>query len=241
MFNEWRYSRESEERNCPDNLLETGNNEELNYWLPRFINEVRRTDGNPYPPRSIHQLLAGLQRYMLEQNYCLPKFLDRQNQQFRPIHGACDSVYHSLHCSGVGASIRHTAIISEDEEKKLWEYGILGLDNPKSLQRAVFYFIREAQILGKTNHSLRATGATTLFQKLVPEKVIQKVTGHRSLEALRTYENISTDQHKEVSKALMSNLKSSQSVQVAVNPMSGFLGGINGCSIGNITVNFPSE
>ena len=40
-----------------------------------------------------------------------------------------------------GASIRHTAIISEDEEKKLWEYDILGLDNPKSLQRAVFYFI----------------------------------------------------------------------------------------------------
>ena len=141
MFNEWRYSLESEERNCPDNLLETGNNEELNYWLPKFINEVRRTDGNPYPPRSIHQLLAGLQRYMLEQNYCLPKFLDIQNQQFRPIHGACDSVYHSLHCSGVGASIRHTAIISEDEEKKLWEYGILGLDNPKSLQRAAFYFI----------------------------------------------------------------------------------------------------
>ena len=260
VFNEWRYSRESEERNCPDNLLETGNNEELNYWLPRFINEVRRTDGNPYPPRSIHQLLAGLQRYMLEQNYCLPKFLDRQNQQFRPIHGACDSVYHSLHCSGVGASIRHTAIISEDEEKKLWEYGILGLDNPKSLQRAVFYFIGKrfcicggeeqrnlspAQFIRSYNpdcityveHGSKNYSATTLFQKLVPEKV----TGHRSLEALRTYENISTDQHKEVSKVLMSNLKSSQSVQVAVNPMSGFLGGINGCSIGNITVNFPSE
>ena len=65
--------------------------------------------------------------------------------------------------------------------------------------------------------------------------------GHRSLEALRTYENISIDQHKEVGKVLMSNLKSSQSVQVGVNPMSGFLGGINGCSIGNIAVNFPSE
>ena len=99
----------------------------------------------------------------------------------------------------------------------------------------------EAQILGKTNHSLRATGATTLFQIHVPEKVIQKVTGHRSLEALRTYGNISTYQHKEVSKVLMSNLKSSQSVQVGVNPMSGFLGGINGSSIGNITVNVPLE
>ena len=118
---------------------------------------------------------------MLEQNYCLPKFLDRQNQQFRPIHGACDSVYHSLHCSGVGASIRHTAIISEDEEKKLWEYGILGLDNPKSLQRAVFYFI------GKRFCILKV-------YKLV------------SIQYLGFYEVY-----------------------------------INGCSIGNITVNFPSD
>ena len=64
---------------------------------------------------------------MLEQNYCLAKFLDRQNQQFRPIHGACDSVYHSLHCSGVGDSIKHTAIISEDEVKEvvgIWHLGI---------------------------------------------------------------------------------------------------------------------
>ena len=119
VFNNWKYLRESEEGDCPDNLLETGNNEELNYRFPEFINEVhvRKTDGNP----------PGQQRYMLEQNYCLAKFLDRQNQQFRPIHGACDSVYHSLHCSGVGDSIKHTAIISEDEVKEvvgIWHLGI---------------------------------------------------------------------------------------------------------------------
>ena len=32
----------------------------------------------------------------------------------------------------------------------------------------------EAGIPRKTNHSLRATGATTLFQSKVPEKIIQK-------------------------------------------------------------------
>lgn len=36
----------------------------------------------------------------------------------------------------------------------------------------------------KTNHSLRATGATALSKAGVPEKIIQKTTGHRSLEAL---------------------------------------------------------
>ena len=37
----------------------------------------------------------------------------------------------------------------------------------------------------KSNHSLRATTATTLFNKGVPEKLVQERTGHRSLTALR--------------------------------------------------------
>ena len=55
----------------------------------------------------------------------------------------------------------------------------------------------------KSNHSLRATGATAMFQSNAPEEIIQKTTGHRSIEALRTYERISTDQHKEVTKVLL--------------------------------------
>ena len=53
----------------------------------------------------------------------------------------------------------------------------------------------EANIEGRfTNHSLRATGATELFQKEVPEKIIQEVTGHRSVKALRQYERVSNAQ-----------------------------------------------
>ena len=36
----------------------------------------------------------------------------------------------------------------------------------------------------KTNHSLRASGTTELFQAQVPEKVIQERTGHRSLTCM---------------------------------------------------------
>ena len=78
---------------------------------------------------------------MLDHNNRLPKFLDRSNPVIHPIHGACDSVYHSLHCARIENSIRHTAIISEEEEAKLWKKGILGVDNPKSLQRAVFILL----------------------------------------------------------------------------------------------------
>ena len=55
---------------------------------------------------------------------------------------------------------------------------------------------------GYTNHSLRAYGATTLFQAYVPEKLIQQRTSHRSLEALRQYERTSAAQLLNVSKVM---------------------------------------
>ena len=39
-----------------------------------------------------------------------------------------------------------------------------------------------------TNHSLRMTGTSELFAAGVPEALIQKCVGHRSLESLRLYE-----------------------------------------------------
>ena len=54
-------------------------------------------------------------------------------------------------------------------------------------------------IEGKTNHSLRATEATVLFQANVPEKIIQERTGHRNLKSLRQYERTTLEQHQEVS------------------------------------------
>ena len=42
----------------------------------------------------------------------------------------------------------------------------------------------EVGIAGKTNHSLRATGATQLYTANVPEKRIQQRTGHCSLKGL---------------------------------------------------------
>ena len=344
VFSEWRSARDGDEK-CPSDLFE---NPTTGYWLPRFINEVRRTDGEPYPPRTINQILAGLQRYMLDNNYCVPKFLDWKNSQFRPIHGACDYVYHTLHSQGVGTSVQSTPVITDDEEAQLWSTGVLGTEQPLQLLRAVFYYVgkrfcvrggeeqrklgpsqfirshnpdcftfvehgsknrsgtsnelhlknkvvpcpalpeerpqclvflmdlylsklpkfafdadilylrpkrkassdlneawfdnaavgknklativkdmcAEAGIARKTNHSLRATGATTMFQNSVPERVIQKVTGHRSLEALREYERVSIDQHKQVSKILMTNVKKTESVSASETKV-GFLGGIS--------------
>ena len=54
----------------------------------------------------------------------------------------------------------------------------------------------------KTNHSLRARGATALFSAGVPERLIYDVTGHQS-NALQLCENPSLAQKEAVSSILV--------------------------------------
>ena len=54
----------------------------------------------------------------------------------------------------------------------------------------------------KTNHSLRATTATRLFQAGVDEQHIMEKTGHHSLEGIRSYKRTSSEQQEAVSDIL---------------------------------------
>ena len=65
-----------------------------------------------------------------------------------------------------------------------------------------------------TNHSLRAYGATTLFQGEVPEKIIQQRTGHKSVTSLRQYERTTETQLLDVSNVLSNNSKLKTAVTV---------------------------
>ena len=132
--------------------------------------------------------------------------------------------------------------------KQLYENSPVGRN---TLGNTVKDMCREAGIERKNNHSLRATGATATFQANVPDKIIQKTTGHRSIEALRSYERISTQQHQAVSRVLMSNrsfekeLEPSKPTLAPVAPahartvpgFSQLFGSLQNCTIGRLMVN----
>ena len=75
---------------------------------------------------------------------------------------------------------------------------------PKNrLRTMVKTMMTEANITGNfTNHSLRATGTTALFDSGTPEAIIQKRTGHRSLTALRMYKRVTPKQELAVAEVL---------------------------------------
>ena len=88
------------------------------------------------------------------------------------------------------------------DPSKPW-YGVqpCGENKLSGMVKSMFAMIG---VSGKTNHSLRATGASSLFQAGIPEKIIQERTGHRSIKALRMYERTTTSQHVAVSNILSS-------------------------------------
>jgi len=52
VFREWRLARNRDCSidKCHENLFEDAEVSEINHWVRRFISEVRRKDGQPYPP-----------------------------------------------------------------------------------------------------------------------------------------------------------------------------------------------
>ena len=120
--------------------------------------------------------------------------------------------------------------------------------NPISV--TVARLCRAAGITGfKTNHSLRATSTSRLYQSGVDEQLVMERTGHRSLTGVRSYKRTSDEQREALSDILNGGRKvarteqqptisatSSSSDQKTVN-LSGSLS-LSSTSFSGCTVNF---
>ena len=72
-----------------------------------------------------------------------------------------------------------------------------------TLSQTVARMCKEAGISGfRTNHSLRATTATRLYQAGVDEQLIMEPTGHHSVDGVRSYKRTNQDQQENLSDIL---------------------------------------
>ena len=49
-------------------------------------------------------------------------------------------MFKQLHSKGIGTETKVTPVLSQVEENKLWDNGVLNLDTPIGLLRAVFFY-----------------------------------------------------------------------------------------------------
>ena len=368
LFQEWRCQRNLHfpEDEIPEDILQTKDKRRLCHWLCKFSTEVRKKDGSPFPPKSIHHYLLGIQRHIRVQTREDLNFFSEK--EFLELRNLLDALFRKLHASGVGTTVKKTPVLSQSDEEKLWSTGVLDPSTPQGLLNCVFFlngknfclrggvehrelklsqFSREvlkvegrhlvrytyneyvsknrsgglkqlkqgnktvhqyesenvdrchviildkyfsklpeeakrkdifylkpkvstpkdpltpwytAVPIGKhtlqgmmktmsksanleqtyTNHSLRATGVTQMFQASVPEKLIMERSGHRSIEGLRQYERTGILQElqvcnvlskQEVPKARATTQATPNSIVPAVAQMPTF----SGCTFQNCT------
>ena len=75
-----------------------------------------------------------------------------------------------------------------------------------TLDHTIARLCQQADIPGyRTNHSLRATTATRLYQAGIDEQLIMERTGHQSLEGVRSYKRTSEMQKESLSNNIILN------------------------------------
>ena len=140
-FEEWRNARNVKYPNdmCPENIF-VQNKSKICEWLCKFISETRKSDGEEYTPRSLYLLLTGIQRHVRKLRP-LDAINIFEDVQFKTLKNVCDSIFKRLHHKGIGAETKETAVLSKDDEDTLWDKGVIDLDTPKGLLRAVFFIM----------------------------------------------------------------------------------------------------
>ena len=140
LFQSWKKERNLQfpQDQIPDNVLLCGDKTVLCKWLCRFIAEVRKKDGSPYLPRTLHHYLVGLQRYIHTQDY-LSTVNIITDVEFRPLRNLEDSLYRRLHAAGIGATVKKTEPLTSGDEDRLWRSGVLDPASPQGLLNRIFF------------------------------------------------------------------------------------------------------
>ena len=126
-FQLWMTNRNISHPNdlIPSDIFQCTDTQTLSKYLSRFVVETRKSNGELYPPATLHQLLCGILRHTRSKNPTCPNFLDKKDSRFRDLHGTLDSYFHKLHSDGVGTQTKHAETISCSEEDKLWSEGVM--------------------------------------------------------------------------------------------------------------------
>ena len=111
--------------------------EHLCFALCRFVREIKKLNGQDYPPNTIREIVIMIQMFLHEQGLYWRLL---ESVDFVQLHNMVDNTMKEHHAMGLG--VRKSAeIVSLDNETRLFSMGQLGEDDPSKLLRTVIYMV----------------------------------------------------------------------------------------------------
>ncbi|XP_053402220.1 uncharacterized protein LOC123548692 isoform X4 [Mercenaria mercenaria] len=112
----------------------------MDYRLQRFVHETRRKDSKPYPPDTLCQISAELQRYLRNEKQINVNFFAKEDPTFAGFRRALDTRMRELTNQGVGIEKKSSDPISSQDEKQYWTSGVFSMNSARGLSNAVFFY-----------------------------------------------------------------------------------------------------
>jgi hypothetical protein len=131
LWDEWKMHRNvTSTKRVPDDITEMSR-DELQYWMCRFVLEVRKRDGSLYPANTLHHLCCGVMRHLRQTGWHeIDIFKDPSFAEFR---ATLDSEMKKTQSLGIGSKKRQAEPLTVEEEELLWQTGQLGDRSPQAL------------------------------------------------------------------------------------------------------------
>jgi len=107
----------------------------LNSSIPTFLVEIRKKNGAVFKSESIRHIFHGINRYLTEINSEFDLFKSGDFEDCRKI---VDGYLKKLQ-SEEDPTIKQAKEVTEEQERELWQRGILGSSDPQSLQDALMF------------------------------------------------------------------------------------------------------
>ena len=113
---------------------------DLAYWMGKFVLEVRKRDGKPYPPKSLYALVCCFKRFFEDNGMHGINPLCPSDVAFGDFRATLDAEMKRLHGLGLGTTTKQAQPITPDEEALLWTSRQLGTHSAKSMLNSVYYY-----------------------------------------------------------------------------------------------------
>ncbi|XP_069138822.1 uncharacterized protein [Argopecten irradians] len=155
--------------------IREASNSQLNYWLARFVMEVRRKDGNYFLPNTLTNILSGLQRHLRES-----RPLERVNNTAQGLSYAV--FFYNCKLFGFRGKDEHRNLVGE-------QFAISNDANINTTNRNI------------SNHSGKVTCCTALYNAGLSDQAVMGRSGHRS-NAVQVYQRESDDMIKTIINVL---------------------------------------